>query len=573
MGLLPDEDLRYYLNTCLPDDRASAFLCIAPINHVLGPVFLSTREVVNGGHDVHAVLYFLNECMDLDVMNEILATEVLHKDPYAQKWLEGKSEKSVWRRYGFLSYMTKRLYCSIVDGHRILKFMWSEQFQRSSPSVRQENAMRMLMELAGAGGPVGSIDKLFEELSSYSIRNCSPAREIAPILRMAAMNGHTAVVKYLVEKLALDPMRVDRNDHGSTLAHVAASSGRVDTLRFVCRTLGVKPDVTNELGYTPMHSAATGGGVECVQYLADECGLDPKAKDAKGHTPVMFAAMAGNLELVTVFAEKYGCNLRDVDADGGNVLHWAMTMGQTHMIKPLVDSYKLDVHAKTHAGQTPAHYAVFSRSREALQALIDEHGADPHAVTRSGATLAHFAARYRAYSMITLLHEYEVDFFTETQLGHTCMHWAKACGDRKACSILKSRGMKFIDAPETRINLDPQELFGLSVPKFRRPDGDVVCDGDDGGDMEGAHNLSQAAIAALAEEIHGEHFGDPIDGLIVTMARLISEGGSNRDEAAIAAASQELHGRFVERYGYLPTDWDGEYDPLDDEDIFDDSTY
>ena len=91
--------------------------------------------------------------------------------------------------------------------------------------------------------------------------------------------------------------------------------------------------------------------------------------------------------------------------------------------------------------------------------------------------------------------------------------------------------------------------------------------------MEGAHNLSQAAIAALAEEIHGEHFGDPIDGLIVTMARLISEGGSNRDEAAIAAASQELHGRFVERYGYLPTDWDGEYDPLDDEDIFDDSTY
>ncbi len=470
LGLLPTEELRYYLNTCVPDQYVALDVGISMLGHGdFGERELSTQMMAWLGLDAQAMRYFLHEKMDVGELKDVLREDVLNVEPpSARKWLQGKSRAAIWRKYGFLSYIPKDVYNCFRDGQKGLRMMQSKEFKRERSALTQAEMASQLLDVVVAAGC--SIEVIYKLISEYFADIEAPASGcIDPRLRTAAINGHTHIVKYLVESCGCDPMRVSTHEGGNSMAHFAARSGRIETLRYVCGTLGVNPDTTNGADQTPMHSAAVSGSVACVKYLADECGLDGNAKDHKGHTPAMYAAMGGYLGLLEVFANEYGYDMRAVDVDGGNVLHWAMTKGHVHLIKPLVETYNLDVNASTQSGQTALHYAVMSRSKEALRALIDEHGANPKAVTRCGATLAHFAAAYFANHLLPVLFEkYKIDPMAKAEDGETCLDWAIARGNTDGEILLEEDygmdGMDGWDFGDGDIDLD--DVFGLSVNDY-----------------------------------------------------------------------------------------------------------
>ena len=99
-------------------------------------------------------------------------------------------------------------------------------------------------------------------------------------LHLAARNGHVAACAFLVQEMRCD---VDaRDDDGQTAAHVAASSGRLETLRLL-RANDADLDARDRDGRTPLHVAASGafanaGPVARAFFVDEEVDEDARAR-------------------------------------------------------------------------------------------------------------------------------------------------------------------------------------------------------------------------------------------------------------------------------------------------------
>jgi hypothetical protein len=98
-------------------------------------------------------------------------------------------------------------------------------------------------------------------------------------LALAAANGHTHIVRLLVERHGLDP-KVRLAD-GRTLLHAAANVATAEYL--VARGLDV--NAGDKEGKTPLHRAADRCNVALVRWLLGH-GADPGRRDHAGHTPL-----------------------------------------------------------------------------------------------------------------------------------------------------------------------------------------------------------------------------------------------------------------------------------------------
>ena len=125
-------------------------------------------------------------------------------------------------------------------------------------------------------------------------------------LHLAARNGHAAACAFLVEDMCCD---VDaRDDDGQTAAHVAASSGRLETLRLL-RANDADLDARDRDGRTPLHVAASGAfadaGIQSAKnnvlrafFVDEELDEDARARrlvarDGRGDAPAHLAFAAG----------------------------------------------------------------------------------------------------------------------------------------------------------------------------------------------------------------------------------------------------------------------------------------
>ena len=430
LGLLSAEDLRYYFKSRFHVPMISDF----------AEEFDFSPRVMGGlGLDVQADEYYLHEEMNDNDVKDILRDVVLKDEPKSsRKWLKGKSRQVVWRKYGFLSYVPKTVYVTIRKAQIVRK-----RYISSKPLHGVRLSPCYLHDAVGAGITNREIDLLVNRwLADVNIK----AGNCVPNLHWAARRGHTETLKYLIARHHLDPFEtsLDPLNYGSTLAHFAANSGRIDTLRYVCETLGVNPNITNRPGFTSMHYAATSGSIECVEYLARR-GLDPDARALTGTTPVMLAARGGNLELLRLFADKYGANMhlspyKDPPIPvprGDGLLHFAALSAMTHTFKALVETYEVDGSSKDELGCSAIHRAVMARSKEGVRILIEDYGFDPKVRDARGATLAHYAAEKNAVELMRMLFDvYKLDPMAVTENGRTCWHWADKSGAIEAEEIL-----------------------------------------------------------------------------------------------------------------------------------------
>lgn len=435
LGLLPTDDLRYYLRTCLPAPLAHEELFTDDEDD--HPFVQANEIMAEMGVDIRHEEYFLHEKMDdfdlkevirNDVLSdELLSTKLLPDFSSERKWLKKKKRGVIWRKYGFLSYIPKRVYLTIRAGQQAQAILDKGSLQQLGPLVQDmmygDVANLLLRDVVKAGGSNKAIDVSIRKYGALAFRNRYGERHGLSILQLAAVMGHTATLKHLVERHDLDPMEVTLS--GEPLSFFAAGSGRIDTLRYVIETLGV--GVENEsIGQVVMLGAVLGGNAECVKYLADVHGIDVSEANARDQPLAPLAAEAGKLELLRVLVDEYNVSVHAVYPDGSGCLHVAMSRAHVHMLEPLVETYKLDVNAKNASGMLPFHSAVLSRSKEAVRMLIEKYGVDPKAVTKCGATAAHFAARSKSPEMLKLLLDtYKLDPKAKTSHGESIMTWAE----------------------------------------------------------------------------------------------------------------------------------------------------
>ena len=433
LGLLPTEELRYYFTTVVPT---------RPMLEMEEREFeLSEAFIKEFGLDVNADRFLLHEKMEDDDIKDVVREDLLGKiapeDPAARKWLKGRKRKDVWLKYGFLSYVPKTVYMSFVRGKLVLQEMKSKQF-RGLPRERRLGAATVLLsEACEVGMKNEVIDSL---IGTYGADPNALVIGSISMLHIAASFGHTETIRHLVGRHGLDPSAICLQGmyRGNTLAHFAAGSGRLDTLRLVCEDFKVKPNAADACGITPLHWAAIAGSAECVEYLVDQHGLDPDQRTKLGQTAAMLAADAGSLETLRLLSDKYNVDLHAVDKSGEGVLHAAMVRGHEYLLKLLVGDHMLDVNLKSKEGKAPVHKAAAARSIACFRGLVDTYGADPKAVTAEGATVAHYAARENNRGMLRLLFDtYKLDPKAQTTAGKTCCDWATMVDATEAAWMLE----------------------------------------------------------------------------------------------------------------------------------------
>jgi Ankyrin repeats (3 copies)/Ankyrin repeats (many copies) len=123
--------------------------------------------------------------------------------------------------------------------------------------------------------------------------------EVATPLHHASQYGHDEVVALLLAANAsVEPRRIG----GGTPLHTAAAWGRYTVVKRLLAA-GANPNVRSNLGWTPLHDAASEGRENVVRLLLDQ-GADPRAVSDQGATPARFAAQGGHREVVELLGSR-----------------------------------------------------------------------------------------------------------------------------------------------------------------------------------------------------------------------------------------------------------------------------
>ncbi|TWU63130.1 MULTISPECIES: ankyrin repeat domain-containing protein [Crateriforma] len=112
-------------------------------------------------------------------------------------------------------------------------------------------------------------------------------------LQLASFNGHTEVVKLLLDQDAV----VDHRDSaGRTALMYASTADNVDTVKLLLRR-GANPNLADKVeNFTPLMFAAAEGQLSVVDLLLD-AGARVDSKDIDGDTAGVFAAANGHAEV------------------------------------------------------------------------------------------------------------------------------------------------------------------------------------------------------------------------------------------------------------------------------------
>lgn len=155
-----------------------------------------------------------------------------------------------------------------------------------------------LAHYASAGGQLAVLDYLLSKGISFSDR----CREGNTVLLRAALNGHLAVVRWIVEEPNLAPD--EKDSKGNTPLLLAASKGYLAVVRWLVEEQRLAPNKKNNEGSTALMLAAQNGHLDIVQWLVEEQQVDPNGRNNEGHTALLLATFTGQTDTMWWLAGK-----------------------------------------------------------------------------------------------------------------------------------------------------------------------------------------------------------------------------------------------------------------------------
>lgn len=119
-------------------------------------------------------------------------------------------------------------------------------------------------------------------------------------LIVAALEGHSEVVKFLIARGATVKAR---NDRGFTALHAAAYRGHLAVVKLLMVNDINLNDAENRFRATPLHLAAEDNRRNVAEFLVDK-GADLEAKEGNGYTPLTKAGFREHWELARLLIDR-----------------------------------------------------------------------------------------------------------------------------------------------------------------------------------------------------------------------------------------------------------------------------
>ncbi len=202
-------------------------------------------------------------------------------------------------------------------------------------------------------------------------------------LHLAAIHGHTAIVRYLIERNAL----INAKDMS---------------------------------GATPLHNAVRYGDLDIASLLVQN-GADVNAQDSIGKTPLLIITPAENRDAMYQLLLDNGASTRIKDLYGDTPLHIATITNMSPAILQRFVTYKADINERNKKGVTPLALAVENNWAEHISfyANLD---ADIHAEDMEGNTPLSLALQAGLETTKLLVSKKNIG--TRDSFGNTPLHVA-----------------------------------------------------------------------------------------------------------------------------------------------------
>lgn len=240
------------------------------------------------------------------------------------------------------------------------------------PVNEQDEDGSTALSIAARKGNYGVVRCLVEEFNAdVNIADTIEYTRGYTPLHHATSRGHTAVAKYLaVEGKADLTLTTNRRDDSSETAVVlAAQAENLELLECFIKKCGaqvnfIPQDKFDNLGINKgigaIHRAASSGRVNSIKYLIDQCGADPNLLDGIGRNALLHAAYKGHVEAIRCLINDYGANVDQPSGDGKwTPSHGAAYTGKTAALRCLVLEFGADLNKQNIKGETP--YDVASK--------------------------------------------------------------------------------------------------------------------------------------------------------------------------------------------------------------------
>jgi ankyrin repeat protein len=253
-----------------------------------------------------------------------------------------------------------------------------------------------------------------------------------------AVNAKNAPLIELLMKHGAELYTV--NQSKDTILHQAAAENNVDLVTALLNS-GVDPNGRNLQGQTPLHRAAVFASYDAAVRLV-AAGADPVAQDNQGETPLSLLTPSElgkgeqKVELIFFLLRK-GASVNTRNADGFSLVHWGA--GRLHQYQCVFLSLGADVNAQDKFGRAPLHRAVSSVG-ENVQVLL-MHGADVNIRDDHGRTPLHYAIDpYYDPFYFDMMFEYGMMINPMDSSGRTPFKLAIELDHKPAALWLKNHG-------------------------------------------------------------------------------------------------------------------------------------
>ncbi|UPL00265.1 hypothetical protein LCI18_011199 [Fusarium solani-melongenae] len=277
-------------------------------------------------------------------------------------------------------------------------------------------------------------------------------------LSLAAANGHTDTVKFLLQKNASTDL-VDEagrkalawaieeghDDIVEILANHGVDEGSrgADKDGLTSETIfSAYPDISGGSNEDRLEWAFKQGYISVVEEILEQA-VDLEHRDETGRTPLMLAASEGHIKLVKLLLEK-NVQVDSKDEEGRTPLSYAAENGHMEVVTLLLNN-GADLHSEDDQEMTPLTVAAL-RGHDAIVSLLLEKGADANHWDGNGfSPLLHAALEGHA-RIVSMLLERGVDPNTRDKgEGKSILTWAASGGHLEVLELLLARNVSSND--------------------------------------------------------------------------------------------------------------------------------
>lgn len=267
-------------------------------------------------------------------------------------------------------------------------------------------------------------------------------------LYYAAANGHSAVVKLLLERGQVDANWKD-DIFGRTLLSWAAESRCTAVIKLLLEMEHADVDSKDDRGQTPLSLVAEWGHEPAVKILLETGRADVNSKDNLGRTPLSWAAEKGHKAVVKLLLETGYADVNLKHYFGGTPLLCAIERGHEAVVKLLLETGHADVNSKDNRGWTPLTRAAEKGCEAIAKVLLDTGQANVNPKDNRGWTPLRWAVEGVHERVVKLLLDTgHAEVNSKDDYGQTPLTRAVEKGYKPVVKLLLDTGQADVDSKD-----------------------------------------------------------------------------------------------------------------------------